>query len=187
MSTKGSITTSNYIDYDKALNKGVKLLNSAECNFGFYIITAINVGLRIGDILRLKHSDFEKGYVQFREEKTKKAKRVPFNDVILTHYAILKTQWRWSGNDLVFISQKGSVFSRQQINRKLKQHLKSADKNISSHSLRKSFGRRVYENNNESDKALVVLNQIYNHSSMAQTRMYLDITQEEIEDVYMNM
>ena len=187
MSLKGSITKSNYIDYDKALNKGVYLLNSGEHNFGFYIITSINVGLRVGDILKLKHSDFKNGYVELREEKTNKPKKVVFNDTVLKHYNRLLERLKKVTNEYVFISQKGSIYSRQQINRKLKQYLKSADKNISSHSLRKSFGRRVYENNNESEKALLLLNQIYNHSSIAQTRTYLYITQEEIENVYLTL
>jgi hypothetical protein len=69
----------------------------------------------------------------------------------------------------------------------LKQAFKSKDKIISSHSLRKTFGRRVYEINGESEKALIQLSQIYNHSSIGITRNYLDITQEEIEDIYLSI
>ena len=195
MSIKGSITTSNYIDYDKALNKGLSLMekkrdeyyiNYSKMNreeiIGFYIITSINLGLRIGDILTLKFEDFRKGYKTFREQKTEKAKTVKFNETILK--AFDKVYGSSMRTGYVFTSQKGSVLSRQQVNRLLKQIFKSKDKNISSHSLRKSFGRRVYEKNNESDKALLMLNEIYNHSSIAQTRKYLDITQEEINSVY---
>lgn len=182
MSIKNSITTANHIEFYKALSKGKDLLNSQkDKNFGFYIIVAIHTGLRITDILRLTKNDFINGYVEFREKKTNKAKRVrldhkeisnAFNKLNLTRTEI-------------FTSQKGSVYSSQQINRKLKQVFKSKDKNISSHSLRKSFGRRVYESQGESEKALVMLSKIYNHSSVGITRTYLDITQEEIEDIYL--
>lgn len=195
MSKKGSITTANYIDYDKALNKGLSLMEKKrdityinyskmdrEEIIGFYIITSINVGLRIGDILNLTFEDFRKGYKTFREQKTEKAKTVKFNETILKAFYKIGGSSKRTG--YVFTSQKGSVFSRQQINRLLKEIFKSKDKNISSHSLRKTFGRRVYEKNNESDKALLMLNEIYNHSSIAQTRKYLDITQEEINSVY---
>jgi integrase len=195
MSKQGSITTANYIDYDKALNKGLSLMEQKiDCFYfnyskmyreeiiGFYIITSINVGLRIGDILELTFEDFRKGHKTFREQKTGKAKTVVFNETILK--AFNKSYFSSNRTGYVFTSQKGSVYSRQQINRLLKEIFKSKDKNISSHSLRKTFGRRVYEKNNESDKALLMLNEIYNHSSIAQTRKYLDITQDEINSVY---
>lgn len=195
MSKQGSITTANYIDYDKALNKGLSLMEQKiDCFYfnyskmyreeiiGFYIITSINVGLRIGDILGLTFEDFRKGHKTFREQKTGKAKTVVFNETILKAFDKVYLSSERTG--YVFTSQKGSVFSRQQINRLLKEIFKSKDKNISSHSLRKTFGRRVYEKNNESEKALLMLNEIYNHSSIAQTRKYLDITQDEINSVY---
>lgn len=59
--------------------------------------------------------------------------------------------------------------------------------NISSHSLRKSFGRRVYENNNESEKSLIYLSELFNHTSLSVTRKYLGIRQEELNDIYMNL
>ena len=180
MSIKNSITTSNYIDYDKALNKGLSLFGTKDERIGFYIIVSINVGLRIGDILELTKEDFERGHKTFREQKTNKAKTVPFNEIILKAFKRLSNV----RNGYIFISQKGTVYSRQQVNRKLKQYFPIKNKNISSHSLRKTFGRRVYEQNNESEKALLQLNFIYNHSSIAQTRDYLDITQEEINDIY---
>jgi len=183
MSIKNSITTANHIDYDKALNKGLSLLGTKDENIGFYIIVSINVGLRIGDILELSAEDFKRGHKTFREQKTNKAKTVVFNETILKAFSKLSIK----SNGNVFTSQKGQVYSRQQINRKLKQHFPLKNKNISSHSLRKTFGRRVYEKNNESEKALLLLNEIYNHSSIAQTRAYLDITQDEIENVYLTL
>lgn len=183
MSKKGSITTSNYIDYDKALNKGKSLLGTKDEKIGFYIITSINVGLRIGDILDLTFEDFERGHKTFREQKTNKAKTVLFNETILKAFKTLNKK----SVPYVFTSQKGQVYSRQQVNRKLKQYFSTKDKNVSSHSLRKTFGRRVYENNNQSEHSLLLLNDIYNHTSIAQTREYLDIRQEEIENIYLTL
>lgn len=182
MSTKGSITTSNHIEYDKALNIAKRIMNTKDKNFGFFVIVSINTGLRVGDILELTKSDFINGYKKFREQKTNKSKKVVFNDTIIKYFDKLNVR-----GEYVFISQKKVVFSRQQINIKLKKYFTTKGKNISSHSLRKSFGRRVYENNGESEKALVTLSQIFNHSSIAITRTYLDITQEEIQDVYLNL
>ena len=184
MSVDGSITKANYIDYDKVLNLGNKLMQDGSDNvFGFYLIVGINVGLRIGDILNLKNEDFNFGSITFREEKTKKSKTVVFNDKILSAYKNLNK----GSSEYTFLSQKGSVFSKQQINRKIKKYFVAKNKNYSSHSLRKSFGRRVYENNNQSEYALMKLSELYNHSSLKITRDYLDITQEELIDIYMSL
>ena len=50
--------TNDYIDYEKALLKGCELLwTDKQMIIGFYIIFSINSGLRVGDVLRIKHSD----------------------------------------------------------------------------------------------------------------------------------
>jgi integrase len=183
MSAKNSITTSHHINYDEALNTGKKLLSKeSSASFGFYIIVAINTGLRIGDILTLTKTDFDNGYKDFREQKTNKVKRLDFNAKILEAYKSVKPI-----GELVFTSTHQSTFSPQQINRKLKQVFKYKRKNISSHSLRKSFGRKVYEDYGETDSILNKLSTVFNHSSTKITRTYLDITQEEIADIYMNL
>ena len=58
---------------------------------------------------------------------------------------------------------------------------------LSSHSLRKSFGRQCYEKNNESEKALMYLSEMFNHTSPSITRKYLGIRQEELNNIYMTL
>ena len=181
-SRKGTITTSNHIDYDKALNKGLSMLGTKNENFGFYIIVAIHTGLRIGDILNIKRRHFEQDTYTFREQKTGKPKTIRFNPRIKEYFLQLKNK-----SEIVFKSNKGTTYTRQQINRKIKQAFKTKNKNFSSHSLRKSFGRKVYDDNEQSENSLVILSKIYNHSNLRVTRDYLDITQETLEDVYMNI
>ena len=58
-------------------------------------------------------------------------------------------------------------------------------KNFSCHSLRKTFGRQVYNMNSEnSELALVKLMELFNHSSIAITKRYLGLRQEEILETY---
>ena len=53
------------------------------------------------------------------------------------------------------------------------------------HSLRKTFGRQVYTINGEnSELALVKLMELFNHSSVAITKRYLGLRQEEILETY---
>ena len=55
----------------------------------------------------------------------------------------------------------------------------------SCHSLRKTFGRQVYNMNSEnSELALVKLMELFNHSSVAITKRYLGLRQEEILETY---
>ena len=53
------------------------------------------------------------------------------------------------------------------------------------HSLRKTFGRQAYNMNSESSElALVKLMELFNHSSVAITKRYLGLRQEEILETY---
>ena len=182
VSTKGRITKSNYIDFDKAYNTALRMKGTKNENFGFYIVVAICTGLRIGDILKLKRKNFEDGVYQLREQKTGKPKFIPFNEKVLQYFNELRNK-----SEIVFRSNKNTTYSNQQINTKIKQTFQAKNKNYSSHSLRKSFGRRVYEMNNRSEDALINLSEIYNHTSMRVTRTYLDITQEKLDSIYLGI
>ena len=181
------LTKSDYIDFDKCLNTGRRLINSDKQSvIGLYIIVSIYTGLRISDVLRLKWSDLMKEDLVIKEKKTKKLRTIKINSTI--HSVLSKFNLNGE-DDFIFKSQKGSVFSIQQINRVLKEIFKIESKhlNISSHSLRKSFGRRVYENNNESEKSLVYLSELFNHTSLSITRKYLGIRQEELNEIYLSL
>lgn len=88
----------------------------------------------------------------------------------------------------VFLSQKGTVFTIQRINvilKEAKKRYRLKVKNFSCHSLRKTFGRQVYTMNGEnSELALVKLMELFNHSSVAITKRYLGLRQEEILETY---
>ena len=86
------------------------------------------------------------------------------------------------------VSQKGTVFTIQRINvilKEIKRKYRLKVKNFSFHSLRKTFGRLVYNMNSEnSELALVKLMELFNHSSLAITKRYLGLRQEEILETY---
>ena len=185
--------TSDYIDYDKALNKGLSLLNDKKkCRIGFYIVFSINTGLRISDILKIRHKDLAEDKISIIEKKTKKQREITLNGVVKRAYIKLVSMLneeneRFTEVDFIFISQKGSVYMTQSINDILKSHFNTRKLQVSSHSLRKSFARRVYQNLNESENALVLLSDIFSHSSIAITRRYLGIRQETISNVYLTL
>ena len=79
--------TSDYLEYDVALNKGLKLLNDKKMSvFGFYIIFSINTGLRVSDIMQIKHSDLMANKIFLKEKKTKKAREISLNNVVRNSY-----------------------------------------------------------------------------------------------------
>jgi integrase len=182
--------TSDYIDFDKALNKGLSLLNDRKkCRIGFYIIFSINTGLRISDTLSIRHNSLADDKLTITEKKTKKQRIITLNDIVKKSYRKLVTMLdgEFDENEFVFISQKGSVYRTQSINGILKQVFNSKKLQISSHSLRKSFARRIYQNENESENSLILLSDIFGHSSIAITRRYLGIRQETISNVYLSL
>jgi hypothetical protein len=56
--------------------------------------------------------------------------------------------------------------------------------NISSHLFRKPFGNRFLKLNNYSGESVILLMDLFSHSSPAITRRYLGIREREILDVY---
>ena len=59
--------------------------------------------------------------------------------------------------------------------------------NASSHCLRKTFARRVYEANGRTEDGLILLSQILNHTGPAMTRKYIGLTREVVAEAYMNL
>lgn len=84
----------------------------------------------------------------------------------------------------------GGQLSISYINKRLKvifQKYNVRTQNPISHILRKTFGKRVYEMDGHSERSIIYLSDIFNHSSTAITRRYIGIAQEQIKDVYLNL
>ncbi|WP_291105211.1 MULTISPECIES: tyrosine-type recombinase/integrase [unclassified Flavobacterium] len=187
MSLKNSVTTSDYMNFDSTLNKSMKIIKTDKnYKIGFLVVFGINSGLRISDILKLKHEDLKNDSISLMESKTNKKRIIRLNDNIKKAYALL-IERSPETDGYVFSSNQNTVFSIQYVNRTLKSMFGTKTLSISSHSLRKTFGRQVWSNNNETDKALIYLSELFNHSSPAITKRYLGIRQEELDDIYMSL
>jgi integrase len=190
MSLKNSNTTSDYLEFDSVLNKSMKLLKTdgKKYKIAFLSIIGINMGLRISDILKLKHKDLQSDNIILTEQKTKKRREIRINDNVKNAYKIYCERLGIiSDDDYLFKSQKGVVFTIRHVNRMLKEVFGTKSKNISSHSLRKTFGRRIWENDHYSERSLILLSKLFNHTSPAITRIYLGIQQEELDDIYLSL
>lgn len=190
MSAKFSQTTSDYLEWNQSMNLIRNLYNDENYKMSLLISFGSFWGLRISDILSLKWNQvYDLDEFELVEKKTKKSRTIKINAQLKQHIMDCHMKIRPRVNDeFIFTSQKGTVYSIQRINvvlkdLKVKYNLKI--KNFSSHSLRKSFGREIFNRSAENaELAIVKLSQLFNHSNPAITRRYLGISQKELMDTY---
>jgi len=184
MSLKDSTTTTDYLDFDYIAVVVLRLRRNPKNKLiADYITIASNTGLRCSDVLKLNWEELRNPSIHVKETKTGKKKKISINNAI---HSIISPEDKGSP----FITQKGDIISNRHLNRLLKKVFEkdvSKGLNVSTHTLRKSFGRRVYKMNNETEASLITLSEIFNHTSIKTTKIYLGIRQEEIDDVYLNL
>lgn len=181
-------TTTTYLEWDKVSFLIKKLEKDNDYKFMLLVSLGCFLGLRISDIKQLRWNDlYEKDNLLIIEKKTSKNRKLVINDDLKGIVNTAHINLCMNPDDLIFNNRFGtSAISTQYVNRKLKEIFTkySLKTQVSSHTLRKSFGRKVYENNNQSEHSLVLLMNIFNHSSIQITRLYLGLRQEEINNVY---
>jgi len=128
------------------------------------------------------------------EKKTKKFRNIKLNPQLLDIVArIFKAQKIANPDTLIFLNRwRTGTIRIQYVNAMLKKifikyKISKDGTAISSHSLRKSFGRRTWNVHQNSEKSLVILSEILKHSSIATTKIYLGIREEEISEIYLNL
>lgn len=190
MSLKYTKTTADYLQWDEAMNLIRKLAKDGNYKMSLLIALGCFTGLRISDILALRWKQIlHVSEFTITEKKTGKQRTLRLNPQLQRHIAECYEQINPIGTSApVLVSQKGTVFTIQRINVMLKEikrryHLRVG--NFSCHSLRKTFGRQVYTMSGDSaELALVKLMELFNHSSIAITKRYLGLRQEEILETY---
>lgn len=145
----------------------------------------INCGLRISDILPLKVGDIKnKTHINIREEKTNKEKSFPITPTmreLLEPLMELKTD-----DTYVFRSKRGenNKLDRTMVYKIINEVAAQVGikEKIGTHTLRKTFGYWHYKK----FKDVAILQRIFNHAAPSVTMRYIGVTQEEIDDSYMN-
>jgi integrase len=190
MSLKNSYTTSDYLQWDSATTLVRKLYRDKNYRISLLIGCGIFFGLRISDLLRLTWNMLLNSEAKFVliEKKTGKRREVKINKEFQKHikdcYEALHIE---NMDEPCFLSTKGKPYSVQWINhvlKELKDHYNLKIKHFSTHSLRKTFGRKVFESSDNAELALVKLMELFNHSSVSITKRYLGLRQEEILQTY---
>ena len=191
MSKKGQITTTTYMDWNDFISVITRLEKDEDYKFCLLIAIGVFTGLRISDLLTLKYSDLLSGETFIiNEQKTKKTRSIKINkDLKEIVQRIVKKTNSSNLNELIFINKYGTKsIDKSYVNVKLKEIMSKyrvkLDGNVSTHTFRKTLGRRVMEVNNYSNESLVLLMELFGHSSMNITKRYLGIREQEIHDVY---
>ena len=194
MSRKGSITTTGYLEWDTFVSLITRLESKEEYKFCLLISIGVFTGLRISDLLKLKYSDLlNKNTLVLSEQKTGKIRTIRINqDLQSLIQRVFKKQNLSHPNQQIFLNRFGKKpIDKSYVNVKLKEIFSKnrikLEGNVSSHLFRKTLGRRVMEINNYSNESLVLLMELFGHSSMAITKRYLGIRQQEINDVYLSV
>lgn len=167
------------------------------CRNKMMFLIGINIGIRASDLTSLRYSFFINNDGTFKDfytlqpkktRKTGKFVKLYFNQVVkkaITDY--IKEYPVEDMDEYLFKSRKGnsSITEHALWDILNKAAIEAGiEKNIGSHSLRKTFGRFVFHNAEDKNKALVILQTIFNHSSPAVTSRYIGLTDDEVSNVF---
>lgn len=190
MAKKNQLTKSDYL----AMPELKKLLNGLHRDkkyiWEFYARLSFCTALRASDVLSLTWADIiNRSYLVKTEKKTGKTRKIAFSErtqrYIDEAYLLMKKP---NPNELIFKSKvTGEALTIQYINqiiKKWKNRYLINIGNFSTHTFRKTFGRYVYDTAKDKSNALLLLNQIFKHSTIEVTKVYIGLRQEEINSVF---
>ncbi len=144
----------------------------------------VNLSLRIGDLLKLKYSDFnlDDRILKLTESKTVKKKEIRLNQTVIE---IIVRRKREQPNHVWLFEvecnrAKNKAISRISVSRAFKECGDMLNLNINTHSMRKSRGMAMFNDGVSIEKIAHVLN----HSNTSSTLRYLGITQQDVLQTY---
>ncbi len=182
--------TSDYMEWDVMLSLIRKLYRDGNYRMSLLIGCGCFFGLRISDILTLTWSMLlNDDKFTLNEKKTNKRRVVKINldfqqHIKQCHDALHIT----NDNEKCFLSQKKMVYSTQRINvlfKEIKKKYNLKIEHFSTHTMRKTFGRKVFESAGENaNMALMKLSELFNHSNVSVTKIYLGIREKELLETY---
>ena len=192
MSAKHVYTTADYVPFGVATNLVRRLYRDGNYRMSLLIGCGIFFGLRISDLLSLKWSDIlNKDSFVIWEQKTGKRREIRINRGFAGHITDCHQALRIrDDNQSCFLNRYGGVISIQRVNRafnEIKVRYQVPAPHFSTHSLRKTWARRIYENENmlgKGEMALLKLSELMNYSAPDITRRYIGLRREELGEVY---
>lgn len=162
----------------REIKKYLLVKDSSGRNYTLFVL-GINVGLRISDLLLLKVQDVKGDYINIREKKTGKAKKVKLNKE--AKKAVSRFIYNKQDDEWLFSSRKGyAAITRTTAYRILVDvQMEFGLGNLGTHSLRKTFGYHFYKEY----KDVAALQTIFNHSDPKTTLRYIGIEQDGLDSM----
>ena len=199
MRRKVSHPAADAMDWNEAVGLIQKLTRDERYRDSMLVSVGCMLGLRVSDFTRLRWSDLlDQNTFTLIEQKTGKTRKMRVNQRLrqqtLLCYTRLDIQDK---SKYIFNSSQRygeKPLSRVRVHQILKELQKtygvSSAKVFSCHSLRKTFGRRVWLNEcrqGRGDQALELLKELFGHQHVLVTKRYLGIREEEILALYDNL
>jgi integrase len=153
-----------------------------------------HMGLRVGDLLKLKFSQMTGKSFIVKEEKTKKNREIPLTPLMKDSIAILKQWYKDNHQDVtpVYLFQATARWivddkpiSSQYLYKKIKDACEAAgiEDNIGTHTMRKTFGYHIFQSTGD----LTNIQKIFGHASQAETLAYIGVTRKTQNAMYLNL
>lgn len=191
MSLLNQKTTTTSMEWDQFKSLISKLERDGEYKFCLLISVGVFTGLRVSDLLQLKFNQFiGTEFLNIIEKKTKKDRRIKINSDLKDIVERIKLKMNVADDDqFIFVNKYGTKpIDKSYVNVKLKELLNKYDihleGNVSSHMFRKTLGNRALKLNNYSNESIILLMELFNHSSPITTKRYLGVRNSEIESIY---
>ena len=191
MSLLGQKTTTTSMAWDDFKSLISKLERDGEFKFCLLITIGVFTGLRISDLLQLRFNQFENTEIlTIQEKKTKKTRRIKINpDLKEIVERVRDKMMVTDASQFIFINKyRTKPIDKSYCNVKLKEILKhyniQLEGNPSTHTFRKTLGNRVLRLNNYSNESIILLMELFSHSSPSITKKYLGLREREIHDIY---
>ncbi len=184
------ITVEEFTEIIKAIKEGFVYREAgkdkkfrANTRMAFALQLQANLGIRIGDVLSLTRSSFKAngrgGYmIDIIEEKTGKPRNFDVPNIVYNSVQSYAEENKLGKSDLLFsIKVRG-----------LQKNLKIVSEylgleNVSTHSFRKFYAMRIFENN---DYNFEIVRELLQHSNVAVTQKYLGVTSKQVKNAIDN-
>lgn len=190
MAAKGISTTAEPLESSDYYALIKHLERDGKYRWALFCIIACTMGLRVSDVKRIRWQDILSGDLHFiDEEKTGKNRRVKINDSVRYKYLeYYDRMGRPELKQLVFVSKRtGRAYTTQAINyhlRRYKEKYALPVSHFSSHSLRKTLGKKVYEDHGRTEYGLMIVNRTFKHRDLQTTERYIGVSDNDMDGVY---